>query len=272
MLALRDLVSGPVGAALWRASDLPAGGPVAATGFAALDAVLPGGGWPVGSLVELLQDAPHHHAWGLLAPGLARLADGQMVVVGAPATGFAPFGPALAGAGVAPERLLWVGADTPHGMAWATAQALRCRDVSAVLAWLPRARGTQLRQLQVAAHQHHKLLFVVRDGHSQREASPAPLRLLLQPDAAADATPRLWVRVLKRQGPPLLEAFSLPVGPTRLRAQLAASRSRLLRRRHDTLGLPPESQPEVAALPAPAVTFMPSVHAAALDRVAAAGG
>lgn len=44
---------------LWHADDLPDDdGPTLATGFAPLDAELPGGGWPQGQLVELLVDAP----------------------------------------------------------------------------------------------------------------------------------------------------------------------------------------------------------------------
>ena len=40
---------------VWRASQLGAQGlSTVDTGFAALNAVLPGGGWPVGSLIELL--------------------------------------------------------------------------------------------------------------------------------------------------------------------------------------------------------------------------
>ncbi|NIE60692.1 recombinase RecA, partial [Burkholderia sp. Ap-955] len=40
---------------LWRGSQLARGGPrTIETGFAPLSAELPGGGWPVGGLVELL--------------------------------------------------------------------------------------------------------------------------------------------------------------------------------------------------------------------------
>ncbi len=253
------------------ASESASVGHAVGTGFATLDGVLPGRGWPVGGLVELLQEGPGQQALGLLAPALARVNAGQQqtVLVGAPVPGLAPFGPALAGAGLAPQRLLWVRADAPHGLAWAAAQALRCRDVAAVLAWLPQARSAQLRQLQVAAHQHHKLLFVVRDACRQHESSPAPLRLLLSVDPAASAAlSRLSVTVLKRQGPPLLLPVLLTPGPPRWLAQLAASRSRLLRRRHDAgEALPPVPQPEAAL---PATLSRQAVHA--VDRVAAARG
>ena len=45
---------------LWRAESLDADDhrPVQPSGFAALDAELPGGGWPQGQLIELLLDTP----------------------------------------------------------------------------------------------------------------------------------------------------------------------------------------------------------------------
>ena len=58
------------------------------TGLPALDAVLPGGGWPVGQLVEVLQARPQQHVWRLLVPALARAVQAQagpvVLVVPAP--------------------------------------------------------------------------------------------------------------------------------------------------------------------------------------------
>ena len=58
---------------VWHAHAL-AGSPqvVQPTGDALLDAQLPGGGWPVGALVELLQPVGVHSEWRLLLPALAR--------------------------------------------------------------------------------------------------------------------------------------------------------------------------------------------------------
>ena len=67
----------PVHPALWRGSDLAhAAGPCIASGFHALDAALPGGGWPVGALTELL---PAHEGIGelrVLGHALATLVRG----------------------------------------------------------------------------------------------------------------------------------------------------------------------------------------------------
>lgn len=64
--------------ALWRASQLgrPGHEIAWATGFAALDAVLPGGGWPAGALTELLLPHPGVGEWRLLAPVLAAVQRG----------------------------------------------------------------------------------------------------------------------------------------------------------------------------------------------------
>ena len=48
-----------------------ADGLVVGTGHAARHAQLPGGGWPVGAMTELLLSAPEEHAWQLLLPAPA---------------------------------------------------------------------------------------------------------------------------------------------------------------------------------------------------------
>jgi cell division inhibitor SulA/protein ImuA len=60
--------------AIWRGSDLPPPvGAVLPSGFAALDAELPGGGWPQGSLVEILADGQGIGELSLLLPALKAL-------------------------------------------------------------------------------------------------------------------------------------------------------------------------------------------------------
>ena len=63
--------------ALWRANQLGSGRQrTTATGFAALDAQLPGGGWPHGVITELLLPQPGVGELRLLAPALLALAGG----------------------------------------------------------------------------------------------------------------------------------------------------------------------------------------------------
>jgi protein ImuA len=190
------------------------------SGHAALDAELPGGGWPLGCLVEVLQRQPHQFAWQLLAPALAECGRGQsgpIVLVHPP---YLPFGPGLRGMELQPEQLLCVQADKDAARLWATEQALRCADVAAVLAWLPRARNEDLRRLHLCAQQHERFLVAFRGLDAQGQSSPARLRLLVE------GSQQMEVHILKRRGPPLLQPLVLRAQPARLAALLAARKSR----------------------------------------------
>jgi protein ImuA len=207
------------GAAVWRADALAcAAGATVASGHGALDAELPGGGWPLGAISEILQPPGVCQEWRLLLPALTRT-PGPVVLVGPPQV---PFGPGLAAQGLDARRLLWVGAVAPAARLWATEQALRCAEVVAVLAWLPQVRTEQLRRLQLAAQTHSKLLFVLRPAAAQSESSPAVLRLLLVRALAADvASDALRVQILKRRGAPLAHTLVLSARPAGLAVLLA---------------------------------------------------
>jgi protein ImuA len=205
---------------VWRVQDLAAEGETSPSGHAALDAQLPGGGWPVGSLVEILQRQAGLHVWQLLLPALARAAErhaGPVVLVGAP---YEPFGPSLRAQGLPGERLLCVRAEKNAARLWACEQALRCAEVAAVLAWLPQARSEDLRRLHMAAQQQARLLFVFRGADARHDASPARLRLLVE------GIDSLRLRILKRRGPPLESPLSLPAYSRRLAALLEARKGR----------------------------------------------
>lgn len=235
---------------VWRAGELgSASMPTVGTGYAGLDLVLPGGGWPCGAMIEVLQPQPGQHEWGLVAPALGALQaaspDGLMVLLGAP---HCPFGPALSARQLNMQRLLSVHAeknDAPS-LLWATREALQCADVGAVLAWLPNVRSAHLRRLQIAAHTHHKLLFVFRSLGAQHESSPAPLRLLLQAEnspvvSGAGSAGRLRLNIFKRRGPHLDAPVLIDTRPQRLAAFLAASQAPSHRTRQ-RLPLPVPSQ------------------------------
>ncbi|MDO8249250.1 MAG: translesion DNA synthesis-associated protein ImuA [Rhodoferax sp.] len=245
-----------LGDAVWRADELAcAAGATVATGHPALDAQLPGGGWPVGAISEILQGHSGQGEWRLLLPALTRAvhaAPGPVVLVGAP---HVPFGPGLWAQGFEARRLLWVTESAPAARLWAAEQALRCAEVVAVLAWLPQVRAEQLRRLQMAAQEHSKLLFVLRPAQAQSESSPAVLRLLASTSPGSDA---LLLHILKRRGPPLDQPLTLLARPARLAALLASH----ARQADD------EAQ-GVGARRVPALCFFPG-SGDALDRTAAA--
>jgi protein ImuA len=211
----RDMVAPEdIHADVWHAHTLAQSAlQVLPTGDAWLDAQLPGGGWPVGALTELLQSDGVHSEWRLLLPALARSGHGTVMLVGAPQV---PFAPSLSAQGLALQRLLSVGAQTAAQRLWATEQVLRCAEVDAVLAWLPQARSDpvrsdQLRRLQMA----------------QREASPAALRLQIAPSNAAGSD-ALQIQILKRRGPPLEAPLHLRAQGALLDSLLAAARPQRL--------------------------------------------
>ena len=215
-----------LGDAVWRADALGGTpGVTLASGHAALDAVLPGGGWPLDAVSEVLQPPGLHAEWRLLLPALLRLQQtgaGAVVLVGPP---HLPFGPALQAQGLAVQRLLCVQVAEPQGRLWAAEQALRCAGVQAVLAWLPQVRAEHLRRLQVAAQTYAKPLFALRPSPAQAESSPAVLRLLLAWPTAGQAgsapgADALCIHLLKRRGPPLAQPLWLPARQGQLSAGL----------------------------------------------------
>jgi hypothetical protein len=183
--------------------------PAVPSGHAALDAVLPGGGWPAGALTELL---PRHAGIGelrLLGGALAALARrGCGLAWIAPP--FLPYAPALAAAGIDLARVLVVKTRSAQETLWAAEQAAASRACGAVLAWPAAPRYAALRRLQLAAESGRACAFLFRAPGDAEAASPAVLRLGLE---ACDGG--LAVRVLKRRGPALarpvvLDAFALP--------------------------------------------------------------
>ncbi len=215
---------------VWHADALGAGQQqVLPTGFAQLDAQLPGGGWPVGALSEVLQPLAGLHEWQLVLPALVQATArrvGAVVVVAPPCE---PFGQALQAQGLLPERLCVVRADSAKAALWAAEQALRCGDVLAVLAWLPQAQPAALRRLQLAAAQQRQLLWVFRPDSAAPQASPALLRLLVQGLAMSGETaapPGMQVQILKRRGPPLVQGLGLPGCHPRLAQVLLAQAER----------------------------------------------
>src|SRR3546814_11562112 len=71
--------------ALWRASQLARmPGRCVDTGFPALSAQLPGGGWPLGNLIELLIQQPGIGEMQLLRPALSDLSSRSIFLVQPP--------------------------------------------------------------------------------------------------------------------------------------------------------------------------------------------
>jgi protein ImuA len=231
--------------ALWRAHQLGRAGEATwPSGFAALDAELPGGGWPARTLTELLLPQTGIGELRLLAPVLAASARGVMLF-DPPAQ---PSGWALAALGLDVRQWVLVKGnpgpaaarqvsrgdressgrtlhflerrDSARGRArerlpaadtlWALEQALASGQAGVVLAWLPAAlRNDALRRLQLAAQAHDAPAFLLRGADARHKPSVAPLRLWLG-SAGPDV---LRVQLLKRRGPPLARPLVLALPP-----------------------------------------------------------
>jgi hypothetical protein len=168
--------------------------PTLPTGYPALDAQLPGSGWPASGLTELLFDAPGSGEWRLLAPALRAQAALRPVVCVAPP--LQPYAPALQGLGLPLQRFVWVTPPDPADAAWALEQALRSGGIGTAL-WWGDAGTAMLRRLHLAALEHGCWLLALRPPAARGQSSPAPLRLACRPAARE----RLAVDVFKRRGP-----------------------------------------------------------------------
>lgn len=195
-------------AGVWRAGEISPGAGLR-TGFDALDILLPGGGWPRTGLTEILSAATGIGALRLLLPALARLSreGGWLIWICPP---HVPYSPALRDYGVDLARMLIVELPDATGSAraqalWACEQALRFTDCAAALLWLEDATHLQLRRLQLAAEAGMTWGIVFRPARFAAQPSPAPCRLLLEPEqgerTATSAVPSpLKITLLKARG------------------------------------------------------------------------
>jgi len=184
--------------------------PARPTGFAALDAELPGGGWPAAGLTELLFAAPGSGELRLLAPllGSGSAHGGSLLCIAPPLT---PYAPALQALAWPLDRLLVVRPGTLADAAWAAEQGLRSGACAAVVWWQGEERApatvlaTALRRLHLAAQEGRCPLFALRPAAAQTQSSPAPLRLALAPAPHG----QLAVTVFKRRGPAMVRPLQL---------------------------------------------------------------
>lgn len=163
------------------------------TGFAALDAALPGGGWPRSGLIEVLTPAPGIGELSLWLPLIAARStrpQGRWCAFISPP--FRPFAPAFAAAGVDLSRLLVVQA---RAALWALEQSLRSAACDLVFCWVGDVHPRDLRRLSLATEQGVTPAVLFRPEAARHETSPAMLRLLLAPLAGG-----LKVQLLKSRG------------------------------------------------------------------------
>jgi cell division inhibitor SulA/protein ImuA len=173
---------------LWRGRGA-AGTQAFSTGFPALDAVLPSGGWPRQGLVEIITTGNGHGELGLWTPlvrALTQADEARHCAFIAPP--FELFAPAWHAAGVRLDRLLVTRESTQAGNGtdratesfWALEQSLQSGACSLCIAWQDRASLTQLRRLALAAGRGAALGVLIRPLRALAMPTAAVLRLTLR--------------------------------------------------------------------------------------------
>lgn len=190
---------------VWRGRTPEGLAPVVSTGYETLDRELPGGGWPAGALTEILAARAGIGELQLVLPALAALTwAGKRIVWLAPP--YLPYAPALAAAGVDLAQLAVVKAPGRRDALWAAEQVLRGGNCHALLAWFGKASYPDLRRLAVAAEAGGTWVVLFRPRDAAAQASPACLRIALEPQGGA-----LSLRILKRRGAPAAAPLRLAV-------------------------------------------------------------
>lgn len=232
-----------VAAAIWRASELGSTtDETVPSGFAALDAELPGGGWPCRAISEILAPQPGVLEYRLLGGALRQaVAAGRTVVlIGPPGV---PHLPGLRHAGLDERHVVWIRADAPSERLWCAELLIKSGACGAVVAWLPQARPEQVRRLQVCAQSCDAPVFLLRPLAARHEPSAAPLRML----AAVGLDWELQLQILKRRGGAhdgVLSVPSIPGGlaavltPRLLQPSRLIERSERVERNADAVGRP----------------------------------
>ena len=203
-MAIEALLDHP---GIWRGDRHAQVAPGIPTGYPELDALLPGGGWALGALTEVVLQ---HHGIGelsLFVPALGRLsAAGEWIAFVTPP--HLPYPPALADCGIDLRQFLLIRAGSAQDRLWAAEQALRAGSCAAVLFWPPDDTDERsLRRLQLAAEEGRTLgVLFVRDRRRAR-TSPAALRLRLE----AESAERLRVHLVKRRAGGIAAPVSLPL-------------------------------------------------------------
>ena len=174
---------------VWRARSQPQPAEGLSSGYARLDRLLPGGGWPRQALTEILIEQYGIGELQLLMPALASLcteASGAEPVepgwIAWVAPPFQPYPPALQDCGIDLARMLIVRPRNDSEVLWSAEQALSSGTCAAVLLWPPVLDDQASRRLQLAAEKGGSWAIAFRPLSARREPSAAALRLELSSD------------------------------------------------------------------------------------------
>jgi protein ImuA len=184
-----------------------------------IDAHLPGGGLARGALHEVAcggAETEHAAAAALFVAGaLAGLAGPVLWALGRPRLFAPPFAPALAAAGLHPDRVIYAEAGPPEQVLMVMEEALRQPGLAGVVGEIEAALSlTASRRLHLAAQSSGVIGFAIR--RSLRHDDPA--------HAAPSAAVTRWRITPLPSPPPLPHAPDVGLGPARWRLELRRCR------------------------------------------------
>lgn len=150
------------------------------TGYRQLDCAFPGGGWPLGVVIELLTETIGIGELRLLLPAIQHLTQNQrqVLMINAP---YVPYAPALLKAGLDLSYLPLLMPRDRRDALWAAEKALTNPACGMVLLWsghLFNGTGVDenkaVRRLQVAAQVGRSLLVLYRCAERGRQNQQTP--------------------------------------------------------------------------------------------------
>ncbi len=200
--------------ALWRGNQmLQSPDRCIDTGYPALSAHLPGGGWPLGCLIDLLTARAGIGELQLLRPALLAQSTRPIVIIRPPYNpqfaawqAWADHSSAIHPSTGNLSSLIWLRPSCDADALWASEQILRSGAFGAVLLWQDAIRTPLLRRLHLAAQSGDTLFALFRPRAAAAQSCPAPLRLSLQP-----ARRGLQAAIIKRRGSPMNTPIFLPL-------------------------------------------------------------
>lgn len=171
---------------------------IVSSGFTALDAVLPRGGFRCGTLVEWLTAEPGMGATlCALRAARAAMSDDRPLVVVVDDDAFHP--PGLQDF-VDRRRVLLVRCPGRRALEWATDQALRTSGVGAVLVRYDVEDERRLRRWQLAAEASGALGLIVRHLPRQPEACFSDVRIEIMPNTGSEGRQVRFELLRSRRG------------------------------------------------------------------------
>jgi len=182
---------------VWLGHHPAANGPRLSTGLDGLDQLI-GGGWLMGSLVEILAAGPGLGELSLLMPAIAHCTHRGRGAFWLPAEAL-PYAPALQQAEVNLAGLCLVATADERQRLWAAEQCLRSGACDLVLiAGLKDVPLRNLRRLKLAAAAGGSIAFLHRGERTAAQPSPADMRLRVR--RLPGPTAAIQVSVLKCRG------------------------------------------------------------------------